>query len=347
MPPTGADLMTDNNESQFVPINPTARIVFKALEQIGWTVENPSLLVERIKRLDIGIPAEDEFAFLISWMGKCGLVHKLEQEQSPPESKKLYRVPDLLAFFRYKNHLIPALIEVKTSVDDKLSWRPDYLDGLKLYAATLNLPLLVAWKWNRFGLWTLFEAKHFTKSRKNYTVNSVLALRENLMSILAGDFAVELCKGVGFYLVFRKEAELESPNTKRPDTKTWRARVEEAFFTNSKGERIDKLGPGLWSIFLCSHFEDHTEVINDTKIMQSFVIEEESMQFAHRMLPILLQFKSGKTSTLRWRNIRFDYSVPVPFQTLRKAASGVKSSDIVKNVITIAPNTKPEFLKDD
>ena len=337
--------MENNAKSQLVPTDPAARVVFEALEQIGWSVENPKLLSERIKRLELGIPAEDEFAFLISWMGKCELVHKLDQEQSPPESKTNYRVPDLIAIFRHRKRLIPALIEVKTSVAEKLSWRPDYLVGLKLYAAKLNLPLLVAWKWNRFGLWTLFEVKHFSKARKNYTVNSELALKENLMSLLAGDFAVELYKGVGFHRILRKEKELESTNMKRPDTTTWQARVEDAFFTNNKGERINSLGPGLWAIFLCSHHEDRSEVINETKIIQSFVIEEESIQFAHRMLPILLQFKAGRNNLLRWRNIRCNYSVPVPFQTLRKAASGANSTNIVRNVITIAPNTKPEFLK--
>ena len=337
--------MTNNAKSQLVPIDPTARVVFEALEQIGWSVENPNLLSERIKRLELGMPAEDEFAFLISWMGKCEIVHKLDQEQSPPESKDNYRVPDLIAIFRYGKRLVPTLIEVKTSIDEKLSWRPDYLNGLQLYAAKLNLPLLVAWKWNRFGLWTLFEAKHFKKARKNYTVNSELAFKENLMSLLAGDFAVELCKGVGFHLLFRKEKELEYTNMKRPDTQTWLMRVEDSFFTNSKGERIKGLGPGLWSMFLCSHFEDHSDVVDESKVNQRFVIEEESMQFAHRMLPILLQFKAGRNKLLRWRNIRSNYSVPVKFQTLRKAASSADSIYIVKNVITIAPNTKPEFLK--
>jgi len=136
--------LTNNAKSQSVPIDPTARVVFEALEQIGWSVGNPKLLSERIKRLELGIPAEDEFAFLISWMGKCEIVHKLDQEQSPPESKANYRVPDLMVIFRHGSRLIPALIEVKTSVASKLSWRPDYLDGLELYAAKLNLPLLIA-----------------------------------------------------------------------------------------------------------------------------------------------------------------------------------------------------------
>jgi Holliday junction resolvase len=335
--------MTDNAELQSVPINPTARIVFSALEQMGWSVENPSLLVEHIKRLDIGIPAEDEFAVLISWMGKCELVHKLEQEQSPPESQNAYRIPDLLAFFRHKNRLVPVLIEVKKRKAEKLSWKPEYLDGLRQYATTLNLPLLVAWKWEPFGFWTLFEAKHFSKARKNYEITQELSMKENLMSLLAGDFAVGLRKGVGFHLIFRKEKELKSGDAKNSDTKTWLARVEEAFFTNGRGERVKELGPGLWSLLLCAHLEEHSEV-SEAKASSSFIIEEESIEFTHRMLTALLQFKAGKDKPLRWREIRQNYSVPIKFQILRKAAIAESSVDIVAKVIEVAPNTKPDFL---
>lgn len=336
--------MTNSSEPQFDAIDPTARMIFEALEQSDLSVENPALLIERIKRLELGIPAEDEFMVLISWMGKCELVHKLDQEQSPPESKNHYRVPDLLAFFCHEDRLIPVLIEVKKRKAQKLSWKPDYLDGLREYAAKLNLPLLVAWKWEPFGLWSLFEAKHFVKARKNYKMTLELAMKENLMGLLAGDFAVELCTGVGFHLVFRKEEEVESPNTKRPGTKTWLARVEDAFFTNGKGERVDSLGAGLWSLFLCADFEDHTEV-SGTELHQSFIItKEEAMQFAHRMLSILLQFKAGKDKLLRWRRIRQNYSVPIEFQMLRKAATEGISANVVRYVFDLAPNTKPQFL---
>ena len=335
--------MTDNAELQSVPINPTARIVFNALEQMGWSVENFPQLVERIKRLDRGIPAEDEFAVLISWMGKCELVHKLEQEQSPPESQNVYRIPDLLAFFRHNNHLFPVLIEVKKHKAEKLSWKPEYLDSLRQYAATLNLPLLVAWKWEPFGFWTLFEAKHFSKTRKNYEITQELTMKENLMSLLAGDFAVGLHKGVGFHFVVRKGKELESGDSKNSDTKTWLARVEKAFFTNGRGERIKELGPGLWSLLLCAHLEEHTEV-SESKASSSFIIEEESIQFTHRMLPVLLQSEVGKDKPLRWREVRQNYSVPIKFQILRKAATDESSADIVATVIEVAPNTKPDFL---
>lgn len=338
--------MTNNTESQFLPLDPTARMIFEALEQMGWSIENPVQLTERIRRLEVGIPAEDEFALLISWMGKCELVHKLDQEQSPPKSKSNYRVPDLLAFFHHKKHLVPVLIEVKTSKAQTLSWKPSYLDGLRQYAAKLNLPLLVAWKWKRFGLWSLFEARHFIKPMKNYKMTFGLAMKENLMGLLAGDFAVELCRNVGLHFLFKTERRIATSKKETTTTETWLMRVKDAFFTNGKGERIDSLGAGLWSLFLCSNFEDCSE-FGESESSLSFTIKEEALQFAHRMLPFLLQFKAGKDKILRWREIRCNYSVPVQFQTLRQAASDGISDNIVRHVIKVVPNTKPELLKDD
>lgn len=125
-------------------------------------------IAARVKRLQLGLPAEDEFSVLLNWLGHCRLVHKLDQLQRPQESRKHLRVPDLLAIFTYKGRDVPVLIEVKSSVDKTLSWQPGYHDALQRYADTLKLPLLIAWRRGTF--WSLFEARHLTKAVKNFNI---------------------------------------------------------------------------------------------------------------------------------------------------------------------------------
>jgi len=85
-----------------------------------------------------------------------------------------------------------------------LSWKPEYLSRLKKYAAELNLPLLIAWKWETAGIWVLFEIKHLQFARTNYNISFGKAATENLLSRLAGDFAVSFAPNVGFHLLHLK-----------------------------------------------------------------------------------------------------------------------------------------------
>ena len=126
-----------------------ARLLYEAAEQLGWTSDSRAI-VDRVRRLAIGLPAEDELSVLLPWLGRCCLVHKLDQEENSDHSKRKYRVPDLLAIFDYGGRHIPVLIEVKSTDDSTLSWQPDYRDALCAYAAALRLPFLVAWRQKTF-----------------------------------------------------------------------------------------------------------------------------------------------------------------------------------------------------
>ena len=112
-----------------VNLDSSTRLIHEAIQQLGWYAD-PILLAERVKRLDLGLPEEDEFIFILSWLEKCSLVHKLDQGQFPPESKKDLQVPDLLASFETKSGPKGVLIEVKVSNKKKLVWKPDYLKKL-------------------------------------------------------------------------------------------------------------------------------------------------------------------------------------------------------------------------
>lgn len=80
------------------PPDDLARLIQDVLSELGYAA-NARELAKRVHRLDLGLPAEDEFSVICSWLGKCRLLHKLDQKQVPPGSRDTFQVPDLLALF--------------------------------------------------------------------------------------------------------------------------------------------------------------------------------------------------------------------------------------------------------
>jgi len=60
-------------------------------------------VVQRLRHLRRVLAPELEFCVILSWLGKCSLVHRLHQEQLPLGSTDEYRVPDLVAVFERPN----------------------------------------------------------------------------------------------------------------------------------------------------------------------------------------------------------------------------------------------------
>ncbi|MEJ7630917.1 MAG: hypothetical protein WKF28_00285 [Rubrobacteraceae bacterium] len=269
--------------------NPLARLIHEVLEETAWQPDAQTL-IERVRRLHLGLPAEDEFSVLLAWLGKCRLVHKLDQLQTPPESKDLYQVPDLLAMFEYEGRLLPVLIEVKSKSTRKLSWKTSYYERLEKYGQTLGLPVLVAWK--RGQIWSLFELEHFKLAQTNFKISFETAQKQNLLGILAGDFVIVLRRGVGFHFTARKEKRLNSDQFAGESQEVWQALIEEAYFTNADGTRLKKLGPGLWALFLTSSVEEVSE-ITESKISYGLEVpDEEPMQWAHGVFSNLLELRT-------------------------------------------------------
>src|SRR4030042_2319303 len=105
-------------------IHPHAFMIHEALVRLGLAADGHSI-ADQVLRLEKGLAAEDEAALLFCWLGRCKLIHKLDQLVAPPASKNTFLVPDLLAVFEYKGKEIPVLIAVKTCSGQSLSWRPD------------------------------------------------------------------------------------------------------------------------------------------------------------------------------------------------------------------------------
>src|SRR5687768_16699842 len=90
------------------------RFLLDALPHLSGN-QDRAALEQELMSLQRNLEPEHEFALILSWLGRCRLIHKLGQEQLPHSSTRTYRVPDLLVVFEYEGRAVPTLIEVKTT----------------------------------------------------------------------------------------------------------------------------------------------------------------------------------------------------------------------------------------
>jgi hypothetical protein len=158
-------MSTDDNQVGS-SVDDMARLIQEVLVELG-SAADPIEVARRVRGLDGGLPAEDEFAVVCSWLGHCRIAHKLDQQQTPVSSRDSYQVPDLLVAL---NAAGPFLIEIKVKQDQTLSFRSDYLRRLMAYAELLGLPLLIAWKFH--SMWSLFDARHLRLAQAQARVSA-------------------------------------------------------------------------------------------------------------------------------------------------------------------------------
>ena len=316
-----------------------SRLIHETLEAVGWDADAAEI-AERVKRLDIGLPAEDEFSVLCSWLGKCELLHKLDQHQMPVASANEFQVPDILARFSTQTNGRPVLIEVKTKTANTLSFKPDYLMRLQKYADLVGMPLLIAWKFH--SLWMLFEAKHLKKAERNFNISYGVAMKENLLGVLAGDVAYKIGSGAGFHLRFQKEELLSVEETEQGKSENWTMRVTEVAFTGRGGENVSNLSSDVQSLFTTwdlemqeDHFEDH--------IWVRYLAGGDGIQFAHTALVRLLDWQQPENTRLSWRREarKEKLNTIVDF---RQAVTRALDEKVVQYVLDQVPRTMPEFL---
>jgi hypothetical protein len=226
------------------------------------------------------------------------------------------------------------LIEVKTTPFDNnvLSWPSSYRERLIRYANMLDLPLLIAWRFGTF--WTLIDVRQLVPSPVRYKVTFLEALKNTLMTELAGDFSFSLRPGCGMHFKIRKLEETADG---------FHGVIEDAFWMNANGERL-KQAPGVFPLFLC--LEQESTVVEDGPIVtQSFVIPDAAQaEFASRALGTLLRF-STRTNDAHWRRaLEKKISPPYAADGLRKAAQDALDSGFLHLGLNIRPASLPDFL---
>lgn len=318
--------------------NDLERLIQEGLTELGSDAD-PKSIAERVRRLDLGLPAEDEFTALCSWLGRARLVHKLDQHQAPVRSRENFQIPDLLAQFENTG---PLLVEVKSKAKPTLSFRPDYLDRLHAYTALVDLPLLIAWK--HHGLWTLFEARQLTKAETNFNICLSDAMKENLLGVLAGDVAYKIAPGAGVRFRCRKEELVAKEKSGDAVTEQWQMRIDEVGFTIADGVPVDHLDPDVTTLFTTWDLAE-CQTHDDTHIDLQFVAgDDDGMMFGHMALTHLLSWAKPDDAPINWRHaIRRD-AVVSNMTNFRQALDRALDQKVVRLILDQQPQSWPDFL---
>lgn len=315
------------------------RLIQDVLAELGFDAD-ATAVAERVRRLDVGLPVEDEFAVVCAWLGKCQLLHKLDQHQVPIASKHEYQVPDLLAKFSTQTTKSPLLIEVKSKKDKVLSFKPEYMKRLQSYADLVGMPMLVAWKYYNF--WMLFETRHMKKTDKNFNITFETAMRENLLGVLAGDIAYKIGIGAGIHLRFRKDKLLSRENTDEGYSEQWAMTIDDVNFTDHEGVFRMDLDAEVQSLFTAWDLEEAQEH-TDSHIHFKF-IAGEGMQFAHTALVRLLKWESPRQSRPHWRGLLRKEQVTASLASFSATLDKAYKQKVVSHIFHVLPHVIPEFI---
>lgn len=233
---------------------------------------------------------------------------------------------------------------MKSASGKKLSWKSDYYRRLQRYGEILELPVLVAWK--RGQIWALFELRHFKLAQTNYNVSFGTVQKQNLLGKLAGDFVIILHAGVGLHITFRKEKRVSVEQLDNGYQESWQMRVDDAYFENRDADRLTKLGPGLWSLFLTASVEETSEVTDSNASISAKVSHEETMQWAHSVFVSLLKLRGDdESSVVQWRQVLRKHAVPTKSAVLREGAIEGIDSGVVRYVLDQDPQELPRFMR--
>lgn len=317
------------------------RLIQDVLAELGYDAD-AAAVAEQVRRLDIGLPAEDEFSVVCAWLGKCQLLHKLDQQQVPIPSKQEFQVPDLVAKFSTQTSKSPVLIEVKSKNDKLLSFKPEYLKRLQNYADLVGMPLLVAWKFH--SVWMLFEVRHMKKATKNFNITLNTAMQENLLGVLAGDVAYKIGAGAGIHLRFRKDKLLGVEKTDECHTEQWAMTIDDVAFTDHERNRRTDLDNEVQSLFTTWDFEEKEEH-TDSHVHLHFIASHEGMQFAHTALVRLLNWELPHDDRPHWRYLLRKEQVTANVASFSAALDAAFRQKVVSHVFHIRPHVIPAFLE--
>ena len=305
----------------------------------------PQELIKRVDRLKKGMPAEDEFMALAVWMGKCKLIHKLEQEQFPNISSEKYQVPDLLAVFDYEGKEIPVLIDVKVSEKEALPSAKFRLTASKYekmtgYANLLGLPLLIAWKVS--GYWTLFDIREMEIRESAYHLDSSGAMKSDLMYLLLGSVHITPMPHVSFTFIFE---DLGVTAKKAENVEEHKMRTKGIRLTGYDGKPITAMNMPQFVLWLFAEHEEKQR--RNGKLFEiSFEVPDNASGLpAFVLLPLMLfQMNVEDKRPKNWyKVVKNENYGKITYSQFKKAMQdglGV----FVQYILNVIPHKHPDFL---
>lgn len=321
-------------------------IAFRILQNYDEASKETSLddealerLTERVQRIRSGIAPEKEFIAAVNWLGNAVSVHQLDQTPQPLYCKvEEVRVPDLLAIVLYQGYVVPVLIEVKTTEDDKLIWREDYLRALQRYAEAVRMPLLVAWK--RARLWVLTDVRHFVKRVSAFHLDFNTAMRQTLMGELFGDIFITISERVKFFIDAAVEQELPPDQSVLIPEGGYTMTIKAAGFMVD--EKIVNLPKELFWAFATSASRDEVTRIGAQEVRIQFLPLPDSM-FSLTHLWQQVALFGNKEAEPNWEEI-MRKTLHITAQQVRQELKEGIQEGVVQYVFDVKPNTMPDFL---
>jgi hypothetical protein len=303
--------------------------------------DEPVAVAKRLDQLRRGLAAEDEFSLLVTWLGRCHLIHKLGQEQLPVHSIETYRVPDFLVVFEHEGRRIPVLVEVKSThvpesqsiVTATLSLKAGYLR----YAELLDLPMLVAWRCE--NMWTLFDLRQATLVKTNYRMVFRDAMRQNLLGILAGDFAYQVAAGSAAVLRVTKLGETD------PGSGSFSGRIDDAYYVSRTGERLPDIPQLMW-LFTAWENEQQQEIDDEGVTLKFVVPDGDGIEFASHTFEMLVRSFAGDDTEINWRRLTHERAhFAHGAGRFRELISQCLQLHLVTHALDVRPANLPDFLR--
>jgi hypothetical protein len=193
--------MSDINKIQLIhDIKETFNVDSSHLNTLINQIENNEFK-ENLERFFRGYKIEDIYSYIQGALPWVPLVHGLQQNQFPLLSKERFQVPDYLCIFEdSKNNDHPVLIEVKSVKGDKKSIElmKRQVNALQSYSKCMNIPIIIAIYWEKYGFWTHVPIDVFEVKPKKYKITLENAHNADVSSIF-GDVSFLVNK-----LIYRK-----------------------------------------------------------------------------------------------------------------------------------------------
>jgi len=314
-----------------------ARLVQEVANQLGWK-EDISKLIERVNQLDRGLVQEDEFIYIINWSRNCSLIHKFDQLQIPADSKDLYTIPDILVEINTPTGKKKFIIEIKTSKNKKLSWTERYFQGLKNYGQLLQIPVLIAWKWTDFDVWSLFDISHFEKPNKNYKITFEKAHTESLMSKYFGDCVIFPFQDFGFNISIKKVRKLgENHNEKGELVISWQTVVDDIYLTGKDNKRIEGFNKAVFSVLLSMPTEESV-IESETHIITRHTPHPNKMKYGQSVpISLVRAFTDGEVN---WMQKVKNEDYPIDYKELMQGLEIGIEEESIRSVLFLKPKSE-------
>jgi hypothetical protein len=208
---------------------------------------------------------------------------------------------------------------------------------MQAYAELLSLPLLIAWKPRRLGFWLLIDPCHAKVQGDKSVINLEIACKNNLLSAVAGDFA--LVPKVGAELYF--DCALIKRLSETSDTLNGVFEVVDAGMRDADGSITTDVSHATF-MFLMSCMEEVVTRRSDGGFRWALVTQGGTI-FAQQVLRTAVAMASPTDGGTKWRQVASDLGSYLTLHELH-AEIGQNFGKFVQFQLFQRPQIWPDFL---